>query len=442
METYDIQKIKEAVDNICNKLSIRISEALQNDYQNGKYPSLLSYEKVEDSQIRLPFIEKYLIGANTFLNQPTQYFDIFRTNRHVTFLLKLDKVIDLLLNDITGSDKKIQKLKTTIGYDQFESILFELLVAARYYQTPNVESVSFIEESQNKSPDIEVITGSNAYYVECKKYDRTNSIFPAIRDKVRDLVSPVFDNLYLENISCLFEISFYKDPNDIDYLGFREDLYSSARKQTTIQNDFYSIKPNTLEPTKLEDFALFPSPKYYKDRYDYATKSEWQGIANKMYGRPAKRLDLAQQNDLHSTWMDEISWEVAVKWKIENEEIIWKQKRLAYNLLFKAMAQLREKKDNSILHIWFERDTSVGHRKNELMNFFNRLKENKKDKFSWLIFNETELDVKYDGIFDFIEYAHIVGGPNRNSKEPMVSMVFNEYENRTDDFGVGYIYKD
>ena len=442
METYDIKKIKEAIDNIGNKLNIKIAESIQNDYQDGKYPSLLSYEKVEDSKIKLPCIEKYLIGVNTYLNQPTQYFDIFRSNRHVTFLLKLDKVIDLLLNNISGSDKKIQKLKTIIGYDQFESTLFELLVAARYSEAPNVESVSFIEESQNKSPDIEVIIKSNTHYVECKKYDRTNSIFPTIRDKVRDLVSPVFDNLFRANINCLFEITFYKDPNETDYSIFREDLYSSAKKQSTIQNDFYLIKPNPLGPIRFEDFALFPSPKYYKDRYNYATKSEWQGIVNKMYGKPAKRLDLAKRYDLHSTWLDEISWEVAVKWKIENEEIVWKQKRLAYNLLFKAMAQLREKKENSILHIWFERDTSVGHRKNELMDFFNRLKENKKDKFSWLIFNETELDVKYDGMFDFIEHAHIIGGPNRNSNEPIVTLIFNEYENRTDDFGVGYIYKD
>jgi hypothetical protein len=421
--------------------NIEIDEAIQEDYQNGKYPSLLSYEKIEKSPIIIPCLEKYLIGAKTYLNQPTQYFDIFRSNRHINLLLKLNGVIDLIKNKIIGGENKIKRLKTIVGYDQFEATMFEVLVAARYSQLSAIESVSFIEETQNKTPDIEVKTKDKTYSVECKKYDRMNDFSPSLRDKVRELMSPVYDRLYKENINCLFEIIFYRDPHSISYIKFGNDLYSSAKKHVSVSNESYSIIPNKLDPIVFTDFVLYPSPQFFKDRYNYETKSEWQGILHRMYSKPARKIDLVSHEDLFSTWLDSISWEVAAKWKIENEEIIWKQKKLAYNRLFKAMAQLKGREENSILHIWFERDTSIGHRKNELLDFFHEL-EGGNERFSWLIFNETELDVNYDGMFDFIEHAHIISGPTCKAKDPMVSLIFTEFEKRTDDFGVGYIYKD
>jgi hypothetical protein len=78
MKTYSSIELEAAIEGVCNNLGIEVNAKLQREYQNGRHPKLLSYEKVETSTLQIPIIQKYLYGAKTIINQPCQYYDIFR----------------------------------------------------------------------------------------------------------------------------------------------------------------------------------------------------------------------------------------------------------------------------------------------------------------------------------------------------------------------------
>jgi len=187
---------------------------------------------------------------------------------------------------------------------------------------------------------------------------------------------------------------------------------------------------------------LYPSPKYFGERYQFRERSEWFGIVLAMYAKHARHISVADlPEEIVSTWLDDVQWECAIKWKITDEEILWQHKRLGYDRLFKGLDQLQSKGTNTVLHAWFERDYSIGHRQNELMDFFNRIKTSAKDVFAWIIFNETCFDVSPEGRFDLIENAHIVRGPGAMVSQPMVTCVFTQPDERTSklaEFGIGH----
>jgi hypothetical protein len=87
-------EIEDAISGVCSILGIEIDRDLQREYQNGKHPALLSYEKVEKTNIAIPTIQKYLIGSQTILNQPCTFYDINRACRHYFFIQILYRALE------------------------------------------------------------------------------------------------------------------------------------------------------------------------------------------------------------------------------------------------------------------------------------------------------------------------------------------------------------
>jgi hypothetical protein len=440
MGEFGIEEVKKSVENVINKLSLTIDDSILDNYQNGFIPDLLTYEKVEIPSIEIPCLYKYLIGAKSYLNQPTQFYDIFRSNRHSILIQKLSDALNNFASTGINVEKRLQRLVSEIEYDAFESVLFELLVAHKYLLNPNVNSLSFLEETEEKTPDIEIKLTNKTYYIECKKYNRINNIFPIIRNKVNELVNPLFKYIYSLGKCLIIELTFFVSPENIDKDIFIREVQLAISQDKSFKNDFYEILLCENSSIRFESYTLNPSPKFYSERYNYRTKSEWQGLITRMNAKYAYPISNIGKNSNYSSWLDEIDWDCAFKWKISNQEFLWQQKKMAYNLIFKGLAQLKHKSDNSILHVWIERDPSVGNRKNELLNFYKHINNNSMDKFAWLIFNETEFSVSLNGHFDLIEYAHIIGGPTRTTHEPAITLILNDPDSGMEEFGVGHIY--
>jgi len=141
------------------------------------------------------------------------------------------------------------------------------------------------------------------------------------------------------------------------------------------------------------------------------------------------------------SWLDAVECQSAVKWRMTNEQELWKIKRLGYSLIFKGLDQLEQSGKNSILHYWFERDRAVGNRRKELLHFFETLKKRNKFNFSWIIFNEVSPSLSRYGRFDFIEYCHPISGGYRKTEHAPVTNVFVADGDMADDiseFGVGH----
>lgn len=441
MFTFSSRDVEQAISGLCERLGISVDTKVQQDYQNGKLPRLLSYEKLEKADPEIPTIQKYLIGALTFLNQPCQFYDIFRLCRHVIFLRCLSNALTTVIDRAHNYEPRLERLRQAKGYDPFEAVVYELAVAAKYCLLPDTPSVTFLPEETTDSPDFEVKGSNGEMFVECKKFDRSVDLSWGLRDIVRDKVHPTIDEFLKRRQSAVLEVSFHRDPDFVTVNKVIDYSLQSLRARTPIIDRDITISVTPLEYRKLDDFTLYPSPKYYWERYGYREKGEWFGLVSSMNARFARHVNLAGlEEPLASTWLDDVEWECVVKWKVTDEKLIWRHKRLGYDRLFEGLGQLKSRGTNTALHAWFERDQSIGHRKNELIDFFKRLGKHQQDVFGWIVFNETCLDVSLEGRFDLIEHAHIIQGPGAKNGPP-VTLVFTSdgyTEETIGEFGVGH----
>ncbi|NQU66370.1 MAG: hypothetical protein HQ510_00370 [Candidatus Marinimicrobia bacterium] len=440
MKTFSLRDLEAAISGVCNRLGIEVDTALQQEYQNGKHPQLLSYEKVEISTQQIPTIQKYLIGAQTILNQPSHFYDIFRACRHFFFIQILDHAIETVIEKVANYEGKIEKLLRETTFDPFDAILYELTVAANYANSPGVSNVLFLDESTIKTPDLELVFKNEQIFVECKKFDRSASIVSQIRNEIRDKTQLTLHSFHKQNQSAIIEVSFHKNPNLISNEMIRDICLEAYKTGKAIIDKSLTAIAKPLPYKKLDDYVLFPSPMYYWSRYGFQNKGEWFGITSLMNAKFGRHVDVVDEDAIASSWLDDIDYECVLKWKITDDNIIWRYKRLGYNLLFKGLSQLQVHGINSVLHAWYERDDFVGHRKNELVDFFSRLSRDQRDIFSWIIFNETILDTSVGGRFDLIELSHPISGPTAKYQEPILTNVFtreHNYHHEYGEFGIG-----
>lgn len=435
-------ELKIAIEGICKTLDVSIDKGILKEYQNGKLPNLLSYEKVENSEIQLATIHKYLIGAQTIIDQPCTFFDINRLCRSYFFVQVLNRALNDNKKYVKNYEERFQKLCLETDYDPFEAILYELAVARAYSICPHVKDVTFLESKTTKAPEFEFTFNKRKIYVECKKFDRDADIVSKLRNDVRKKCQPTLHAFREINKSGLFELSFHVDPLEVTHDEIKYACIDSLRSRLPIINKKITVVFNDLKPQKYENYELYPSPKYFWNRYNYKNHSEWFGITSLFKVKYAYLHDIEKSSDYGaSTWLDDIDFECVVKWKITNEDVLWKYRKLGYNLLFKGLEQLKTYGEYSILHAWFERDGFAGNRKKELLDFFSRIHRNQRDIFSWIIFNETILDVSTGGIFDLIEHSHPISGPSSNSVPPFVTSIFTHDEQQLEEiaeFGVGH----
>lgn len=434
MDLSDKGMLAAAVGRLASTLGIMQDPDIRSAYLRGECPTLLSYEKLERSTLQLPVINRYILGVESYLAQPSlkNFYDIFRVGRIVPLTVALDRAIQILVErKVGGAQERFGKLIRETSFDAFEAILYEIAVAAKYASLDDATSTRFLEEGATKQPDIESIIGGRKYYVECKKPDRRNDASIAMRNAIAPKFQRTFRMLSKSGVSAIVEASFTSDPAIVDDVVLKDMVFESLESGTPILSPWGTIRTSPIAPRRLKDYALFPSPGYFSEHFGYDPDGEWQGLIPCVEGKWAA-----------PSWLDDVRWESAVKWKISNDELLWKVKKLGYKLIFDGFDQLNQAGDNTVLHYWFERDRAVGHRKKELMHFFETLRERDKDRFGWLIFNEVSPSLSVLGRFDFIEHAHILSGPARKEAEPHVTNVFVSDESTADglgEFGVGHI---
>src|ERR1039457_1027059 len=111
MSDYTMADAGSAIDALRSRLGLVADSQLQAQFEAGLHPNLLSYEKVQASGISLPILEKYLIGASTYLHQPCNYYDIFRVCRCVNMVLFLNDAITILAGkSMRGLDERLERL--------------------------------------------------------------------------------------------------------------------------------------------------------------------------------------------------------------------------------------------------------------------------------------------------------------------------------------------
>lgn len=424
MHRYSPDDVGQAIAGVRAHLGLSPQTALQEEFDSGFHPNLLAYGKVQDSANSLLMIEKYLIGATSFLHQPSNYYDIFRACRCVKLVQVIDKAITLLTNQkIPELETRLKRLMVAHDHDSFEAVIFELATAARYVQHPQVKNVRFIREAPpNKTADFSYQHNGCDAFVECKKINRMQEHSVDVRNIVRDRLNGVISIFRKEGISVLLDITFHRDPEKVSESLLIDCSRDAFRFRTAIVNSDFTIVAQPLPAFSSDQLHLFPSPTFMWNRYGYRVRSEWFGVINQYLGTPGRVRATFPGGT--SSWISSIDWDAAAKWKISSEAVVAKYRRFAFDGVFKALQQIASGGPNSTVHIWLESEYFVGPRKQTFDDLLARVSRNMKLAFGWLIINETLFDVSPKGFFDMIEHAHFVRGKTGIGTEPLVDGIF------------------
>src|SRR5205085_9167525 len=103
--SYGYAEVKVAINGLKAKLGGGPASPLQQEFDAGLHSTLLSYDKIEPSEIDLPIRTRYLVGATSFLHQPANYYNIFSACRCVNMVQFLDAALaTLIIHRVVGLD--------------------------------------------------------------------------------------------------------------------------------------------------------------------------------------------------------------------------------------------------------------------------------------------------------------------------------------------------
>lgn len=427
---------KEALREAVNRLASLnpLPPKLLTDYLAGRRDRLLYYEKVSGRDAEeIPALWKYLLAAEGYLAQPSlgHYYDIFRAGRAVPILRRLAEALSGLDHNRL-SQSKIKRLGVETSYDAFDQSMFELVVAHAYRRTPGVEDVEFLEEGNTPTPDLRVTGSGITVCVECKKFDRWRDIAGQLRDEVNSRLDRLFAALHDANVSAVVELDITEASGKFAAHDVADAALASCRTGAAIMTSTATVLCRLLPRYSSTQYLLNPSPLLMQ-RYGYTSRSEWLGLVHRM-----------KANLAGPSWIDEIHWDVAVKWKLRSPAYLDSRRKLGHKRLFHGIRQLSTATGPTVLHVCYEREGGVGHRGDELQRFVSRVRAGLANRQiippSFLVFNELDLDVSTGGRFDFIERAHWSRFDASIRGAPAVSVVFTPPEDAFDtdaEWGVG-----
>lgn len=424
---YGYTEVQQAINVLTSRLGTGPSSSLQIEYEAGFYPNLLTYDKLEQPSLAVSALTRCLVGAGSYVHQPANFYNIYSTGRCVNMTLFLARAVEVLTSThVRGVHNRLERLISESRRDAFEAVAFELITAARYLDNDSVTEIEFIDEDSNSmTPDFLAKISGIEQYVECKKLDRTQEHSLAVRNAVREMINPILRGFQNSSRSVLADVTFHADPSSLSGHKLGKTIEVSLRKGVPILDHDFTVTAKMLPKFECSELTLYPSPQFEWERYGYRVRSNWVGLVHASDPVFAN-LSPFPGNDKRrmSTWIAEILWDSAVKWRISSEEMLAKYRRFPFAGVFKGLRQIDGRGLNSTVHLWLESDYYTDGRGNTFFDLFDRMVSGRKYYFGWLVLNELLFDVSPKGRFDLIEHAHIIRGPTALSSKPLVTDVF------------------
>lgn len=395
----------------CN-LEIQIDEKLYKDFFAGKIYDLLDYSKTKS---KVPIIQKYLIAVLSYLEQPSlyKYYDIFNPSRCIPLIIALDNAVTVLKsNNIIGTEERLRKLIKERTFDEFESTLYEIIVCSKYVTSESCSHVEFIKESHIPSPDIKATINELEYLIECKKPNRHNDAYTKLQSTIYNLFKSAIPKLHKKGFRRIINITFNSNPSKIPTKEVNSAIKTLFSNNNSFHNSNFSISVEESVIRNHSDYLLYPSSSYFYNFYKFKEGGFWHGLIPDViatYKSPS--------------WIDEVHSDVAICWKVECGDTIWKLKKINHKLIYKALSQLNGDENNTIIHYWFDRDRALGDKQKELRHLIKTILD-KGYSFNWFISNETSNIVSPEGRFDFTEHSHFVSTIDDKLTRAPVTNVF------------------
>lgn len=433
----DRSDIGRAIAHLEKISGARASGQLYQQYALGLSPTILSYGKGRTDLNSATPLERYIVGALGYVRVHAHFYDIFNACRGSSLLCPLSNAIQVLkTKKIKGHKERVERLFAASNCDDFDSILFELVVASKYAENPLIKGLEFIEETaDNKTPDLTYsLGGGKRVYCECKKPNRMTDHAFSMKAQAEQCLSPLLAKFREMFKSVVADVVFQVRPDEIA----SDELLRSCRvaidTRRPVQNDAFLITVRELPRWESDSFQLYPAPNFDALRYGYTVRGEWAGILRDLEGRFSNHMIGPRRVDHgRSSWLSDIDWDCAIKWKIGPSQLFEKYKRFAFKNIYEGLTQAGALGEHGIVHLWLESEYFQGDKTETFLNFLQDL-DKRPRPYDWLIINETLFDTSPEGRFDVVEHARFRKGSGNLDAEPQVLNVFSDGVASTSDF--------
>lgn len=179
----------------------------------------------------------YIVFSYGISNNIPYLYNVFEGARIIPAIFNLCKQWKNIYN-ITNYNDKI-KLLCNENSDT-DSVLFEILVALYYYE--NKYKVTFIKESNKKSPDLLITKNGKEEYVECKKMQRGNRYSYEEVDNWYIIANKIAYIIYKYNISGYFHFNFLDELKSINHKKVIRKIYKKINLCKNINKSCHIIK--------------------------------------------------------------------------------------------------------------------------------------------------------------------------------------------------------
>lgn len=295
----------------------------------------------------------YLYLVDTVLHAPLKY-EPTQGARVVPIFKRLGTNLDLL-NTIKGVDERVERMLTS-EKQQPDGALFELLVSLVWLRNGS-NAVEFLEEAPpEKRPDLRASMGHDAWYVECKRLDKSSAYSERERRKWLQMWSRARDVLIDKRYSAVLDIVFHVEleslPDDFLVAELCGKLALVEPPCSVISNKTWEVSAAPVNYAAARDHLSKYCVKYPSDQIVEligGRREPNRGFTSAIEGRFVRMGDGPGNN----RFLDKLSFAVGAFWSCDAERSTERKARDIRRHLAEAVRQLPSG-ERGVVHIGLE----------------------------------------------------------------------------------------
>ena len=256
--------------------------------------------------------------------------------------------------EVTGIERKLDELLHAYRKHP-DGHFFELLVALSYAEAG--WKVSFVEEVRGKkTADLHVVRGSEEYFVECKRMNRTTDYSVKERNRFLEIWDAGRDALVKNRQWLWFKGTFHSDVFDLPD-SFLLDLWQSTLpiglgEKVLVDNDAATIKARLVDRTSVINHFRKFKVKMNSPMMTRVIGGDWAPDNSSITLLPLVQISRVQGCEAPElgTYVEEVGFACGFTRETDSEVSIDKKAKDVKKLLSEAVRQVPDDKP-SIIHL-------------------------------------------------------------------------------------------
>ena len=295
----------------------------------------------------------YLYLADTALHSPLKYEPI-QGSRVIPIFKRLGADLELL-QEIGGVEDRVARMMTN-ERRQPDSALFELLVALLWRRN-DCELVEFIQERPTeKTPDIRALKGSEEWFIECKRLQKSSAYSEREREKWLVMWARFRDFLVDSGVSAVFDIVFHVEldslPDDFVMQELSGKLALIQMPCEIVSNETWDVSAKPVDYSTAKEHLRKYRVKYPSDQINELIAG-YRDANRGFTGMVAGRIVRIGEGGGNNRFLDEMSFAAGAFWHCDAEQVIARKARDIRGHLADAVRQLPDDRKCAI-HVGLE----------------------------------------------------------------------------------------